>query len=303
MVNNSDGNERQFERSDIYIINQEIIDTQLSSSDVMSILTDSGLSTSLVMYENEIKEENVNGRLKVYGRRHIKDVLLYSTLIGQSVVQDKHDLDLIMLSAKYHDIGRKTDAYEEHAEASAKIAVEKLKDKCSPEDLSIISTIIEFHETPRNVANVDELFVVIARKNGITDDQIPRVRQMAEVLKDADALDRTRFINKARLNPEFLHYGFSKQLIKFASSLQETYAISDLKEFHCDEAIDILLQTYTPQEILRIIRHSTRGFLRNEDVQSFINLWVNSNMKGTDESEIKLSENGIEKEGGVKHGK
>ena len=303
MVNNSDGNERQFERSDISTIDQTILDTQLSSSDVMNALTDSGLYTSLVMYENEIKEENVNGRLKVHGQRHIKNVLLYSTLIGQSVVQDKHDLDLIMLSAKYHDIGRKTDAYEEHAEASSKIAIEKLKDKCSPEDLSIISTIIEFHETPRNVANVDELFVAMARKNGITDDQIPRVRQMAEVLKDADALDRTRFINKARLNPEFLQYDVSKKLIKFASSLQETYAIYDLKEFHCDEAIGILLQTYTPQEVLRTIRHSTRGNLRNEDIQSFINSWASSSMQRTDELESMLSETGIGKEEGVKHGK
>ncbi len=303
MVNNSDGNERQFEKSDISTIDQAILDTQLSSSNVMSALTDSGLSTSLVMYENEIKEENVNGRLKVHGQRHIKNVLLYSTLIGQSVVQDKHDLDLIMLSAKYHDIGRKTDAYEEHAELSAKIAIEKLKDKCSPEDLSIISTIIEFHETPRNVANVDELFVSMARKNGITDDQIPRVRQMAEVLKDADALDRTRFVNKARLNPEFLQYSVSKQLIKFASSLQETYAIYDLKEFHCDEAIGVLLQTYTPQEVLRTIRHSTRGNLRNEDIQSFINSWASSSLQRTDELESMLSENGIGKEEGVKHGK
>lgn len=303
MVNNSDGNERQFEKSDISTIDQTILDTQLSSSDVMRSLTDSGLSTSLVMYENEIKEENVNGRLKVHGQRHIKNVLLYSTLIGQSVVQDKHDLDLIMLSAKYHDIGRKTDAYEEHAEASAKIAIEKLKDKCSPKDLSIISTIIEFHETPRNVANVDELFIAMARKNGITDDQIPRVRQMAEVLKDADALDRTRFINKARLNPKFLQYDVSKQLIRFASSLQETYAIYDLKEFHCDEAIGILLQTYTPQEVLRTIRHSTRGNLRNEDIQSFINSWASSSMQRTDELESMLSENSIGKEEGVKHGK
>ena len=295
MVNNSDGNERQFERSDISTIDQAILDTQLSSSEVISALTDSGLSTSLVMYENEIKEENVNGRLKVHGQRHIKNVLLYSTLIGQSVIQDKHALDLIMLSAKYHDIGRKTDAYEEHAEASAKIAIEKLKDKCSPEDLSIISTIIEFHETPRNVGNVDELFVAMARKNGITDDQIPRVRQMAEVLKDADALDRTRFINKARLNPEFLQYDVSKQLIKFASSLQETYAIYDLKEFHCDEAIGILLQPYTPQEVLRTIRHSTRGILRNEDIQSFINSWASSSMQRTDELESMLSETGIGK--------
>ena len=291
MINNSDGNERQFKRTDISTIDQSLIDTQLSSSDVMSILTKSGLSSSLVMYENEIKEENINGRLKVHGQRHIKNVLLYSVLIGQSVVQDKHDLDLIMLSAKYHDIGRKTDAYEEHAESSSKIAIEKLKDKCSPEDLSVISTIIEFHEIPRNVANINELFVEMARKNGIIDDQIPRVRKMAEVLKDADALDRTRFINKARLNPKFLQYDVSKHLIKFASSLQETYAISDLKKFHCNEPIDILLQTYTPQEVLRTIRHSIRGDLGNEDIQNFITSWAILNMQ-----KDKVEE-------GVKHGK
>lgn len=303
MVNNSEGNERQFKQSDISLIDQAILDSQLSSSDVIEALTDSRLSTPIVMYENEIKEENVNSRLKVHGQRHIKNVLLYSTLIGQSVVHDKHDLDLIMLSAKYHDIGRKNDAHEKHAEASAKNAIEKLKNKYSPEDLAIISTIIEFHETPRNVTNVNELFVAMARKKGITDDQISKVRQMAEVLKDADALDRTRFINKERLNPNFLQYDISKQLVKFASSLQETYALQDLKEFHCDESIEILLQTYTPQEVLRIIRHSTRGILRNEDIQNFIKSWANSIMQRTDELESMLSENGIGKEEGVKYGK
>lgn len=276
-ISNSAGNERQFEQSDISTIDQVILDTQLSSSDVINALTDSGLSTTFVMYENEITEENVNGKLKVHGQRHIKNVLLYSTLIGQSVVQDKHDLDLIMLSAKYHDIGRKTDAFENHAEASAKIAIEKLKDKFSPEDLSIISTIIEFHETPRNGTNVNELFVATARKNGVTEDQMPRVRQMAEVLKDADALDRTRFINKARLKPEFLRYDASKQLIKFASSLQETYAIEDLKQYQCDDAIETLLQVYTPQEVLRTIRHRTKDIFRMEDIQSFIYSWVSAN--------------------------
>jgi HD-GYP domain-containing protein (c-di-GMP phosphodiesterase class II) len=303
MINNIDGNDKQYERSDFPIIEQSIAATQLSSSDVMKMLKDSGLSSSFVMLENEIEEENVNAKLKVHGQRHIKNVLLYSALIGQSIVRDKHDLDLLMLSAKYHDIGRMTDAHEEHAMASAKIAIEKLKDICSPEDLSVISTIIEFHEIPRNIANVDELFIEIARRNGVADDQISRVRQMAEVLKDADALDRTRFINKARVNPEYLQFDFSKQLIKFASSLQETYAINDLKEFRCDESIDVLLQTHTPQEVLRTIRHSTKGYLRYEDIHDFIKSWARSSMKKNDELEIMLSENDIAKEESINYGK
>lgn len=302
IVNSCEDNQRQFEKNDAPNIHHEVLESQLSATDVATVLNDSGLSAKVVMYENEIKEENVNSRLKVHGQRHIKNVLLYSTLIGQSVVQNKHDLDLIMLSAKYHDIGRKTDAHEEHAKLSAKIAVEKLKDKCSSEDLSIISTIIQFHETPRNILNVDELFLNMARKNGVPDNQISRVRQMAEVLKDADALDRTRFINKARLNPDFLQYGVSKQLIRFASSLQETYAIHDLKEFHCDEAIGILLENYTPQEVLRTIRHSTRGNLRNEDVQSFVNSWVNSSIQKASGLHEMLDDSNLGKREG-KHGK
>lgn len=300
MVNGCEENQRQFEKSDVPNIGQEILNYQLSASDVATSLTDSNLLAKIVMHENEIKEENVNSRLKVHGQRHIKNVLLYSTIIGQYVVQDKHDLDLIMLSAKYHDIGRKTDAHEEHAELSAKIAIEKLSDKCSPEDLSIISTIIQFHETPRNIHDVDELFKDMARKNGVPDNQISRVRQMAEVLKDADALDRTRFINKARLNSDFLQYDVSKKLIRFASSLQETYAIQDLQEFQCEESIDILLQSYTPQEVLRTIRHSTRGNLRIEDIQSFINSWASSCIKKSEE----LMSNDIEFDigKGVKYG-
>ena len=155
----------------------------------------------------------------------------------------------------------------------------------------------------RNVQiNADEEFAKMARNNGIADDQIPRVRQMAEVLKDADALDRTRFINKARLNPEFLQFDVSKQLVKFASSLQETYAISDLKEFQCDEAINILLQIYTPQEVLRTIRQSTRGIMKKEDIQSFINSWASSTIQRTNELGAALNENYV-KEEGVKHGK
>lgn len=297
MLNNCDCNQRQFEKSDLPNISQEMIDVQLSSSDVATALANSGLSSEFTIYENEIKEEKVNDRLKVHGQRHIKNVLLYATLIGQYVVQDKHDLKLIMLSAKYHDIGRKTDAYEEHAESSAQIAVEKLGDKCSKEDLSIISTIIQFHEIQRNISNVDAVFIDMAKKNGIPDDQISRVRQMAEVLKDADALDRTRFINKARLNPEFLQYGISRQLIRFASSLQERYAIQDLKEFQCDEAIDRLLQSYTPQEVLRTIRHSTRTNLRKEDIQSFINSWAYSSAKEIEEQNLITNANeGISKE-------
>lgn len=292
IINNSKENNIQYEKQDKLNLEQELIESQLTTDNIITLLKEKELLAPLTIYENEIKEENINSKLKINGERHIKNVLLYSILIGQSVIKDKHDLELIMLSAKYHDIGRKTDAYEEHATLSKEIALAKLKDKYTTEDLSVISTIIEFHETRKNVSNIDDIFNEIAKKNGIPEKQIPKVRKMAEVLRDADALDRTRFVNKARLNSEFLEYNFSKQLIKFAASMQETYALHDLKEFNCDEEISILLDSFTPQEVLRTIRHSTKGKVRMEEIQNFIITWANS-----------IKKESLDSDDGVKYGK
>ena len=127
-----------------------------------------------------------------------------------------------------------------------------------------------------------------------------KVREMAEVLKDADALDRTRFINKARLNQNFLKYGISKQLIEFSSSLQETYALQDLQDYQCDDIIGELLQAYTPQEVLRTIRHSTRGMTKLEDIQSFIASWATSSIKEIEEAKVNNAAIDV---GDIKHGK
>ena len=163
--------------------------------------------------------------------------------------------------------------------------------------------MIEFHEIPRNLPYSDELFMNLARKNGVPEEQMLKVRKMSEVLKDADALDRTRFITKARLNPDYLEYDVSKKLIKFASSLQETYALEDLKEFQCEDAVSVLLEGYTPQEVLRNIRHSTRGTTKLEDIQEFAYSWAAASVEKTDELQNMLDDNNISNREGTKHGK
>ena len=299
----SKDNLRQFYKSDKPKLSQDIISSQLSVDDVMKLLNDTELNADFILYENEIKEEKVNGKLKVHGQRHVTNVLLYSILIGQSVFKDKHDLLLIMKAAKYHDVGRKTDAYEEHAKASAEIAKEKLMSTTSAEDIAIIITIIEFHEMPRHTQYAEDEFIKIARKNGVPSNKISVARKMADVLMDADALDRTRFINKARLKPEYLHYDISKQLVEFASSLQETYAKEDLKEFECDEALNVILEKFTPQEVLRVIRHSMRGKLNSEDVLAFIHTWASTIHKKEDELDEMFDESNPTMKEGVKNDK
>ena len=99
---------------------------------------------------------------------------------------------------------------------------------------------------------------------------------LGTILKDADALDRTRFINNARLNINYLNNKEALRFVKFASCLQETYALNDLKQFNCEEEINLLLSCYTPQHILRTIRRAVKNSDDLIAVQQFINTWVSS---------------------------
>lgn len=282
VIPNCEENNRQYEKSD------NTSSDQLTSSDVIDILESNDLTNTYVMYENQIKEEKINSRLKVYGQRHIKDVLLYTTIIGKSTLDNKHDLELSMLAAMYHKSGKKIDGYENYTSESCNVVSDKLKDNYSELDLAIITTAIQFHIMPRELSNIDDVFVTLALKNGIPKEEITRARKIAEVLKDADALDRTRFINSARLNPELLQFEISKKLVKFSASIQERYATEDLKQYNCDESISILLEKYTPQEILRTIRKSTRGNTNSEDAKSFIDSWAYTMLNKSDNMEESI---------------
>ena len=264
-----DGHSKQFYKTDADNVSPELLDVQMTSFDVLKLLKEANLIDIILKYEQEIWDEGINRHLVAHGTRHIKNVLFYTALVGQTVIKDEHDFELMMLSAKYHDVARKIDGHEIHAEPSARIMVERLKDKYSPLDIGIIKTCIEFHEVPRDIPEVDQVFLDIAKNNGIPSEMLDKVRTMAEVLKDADALDRTRFVNRARLQPRFLKFDISKRLIKFAAELQETYALRDLKKYHCDEAISVLLQRDTPQELLREIRYE-EGIHR--DIRRVINV-------------------------------
>jgi arsenate reductase-like glutaredoxin family protein len=151
------------------------------------------------------------------------------------------------------------------------LAATILKDKYTPNELSIILSAIEFHEA--EMINQEEEFKKITNKYNLLEQDLPIAKTICKILKDADALERTRFINDSRVNPQFLNFDYSKKLIKFASEVQDTYALEDLKQYNCDEEISVLLQKFTPQEILRTIRHNKNNMILI-DAQKFLNGWA-----------------------------
>lgn len=260
----------QFKKTDIEKIGTKLTSEQLSSDEVLKSVLNSQNMPLIINAEKEINSSQINAGLKVHGSRHIKNVVLYSTIIGSEMLSKKQ-LSLLIDAAKYHDSARISEGYEMHAERSANLAATILKDRYTPSELSVILAAIEFHEV--EMINQEKEFEKISNKYNLLEQDLSIAKTICKILKDADALDRTRFINDARTNPQFLNFDYSKKLIKFASEVQDTYALEDLKQYNCDEQISILLQKFTPQEILRTIRHNKNN-MTLIDAQKFLDSWV-----------------------------
>lgn len=205
-----------------------------------------------------------------HSTRHIENVILFSSIIGKDILNEK-DLDLLLTAALYHDSGRVSDGHVPHGLASSLIAKKKLKDRYNDEDIKIIRAAIEYHEmveerNDQNEVNFINLYKVSKNLGlDIKDNNLmERVRNIATCLKDADALDRTRFLPNTRsfTNPNMLHHSTSKKLIKMGMQINEYYAKVDLDRV-CETKPTLkplieehILEYKSPKYTIRAVRHN-----------------------------------------------
>ena len=216
-------NTKTFEEYDTFYLSNREIKSQYTPYIVNYLIKDK-LAGKIYIKENEISKEYKSNYDDCHGEKHIKNVVLFSSIIGTLEGLSDKELDLLLEAAKYHDIGRIGNTCNRHALKSSERASKRLEGIYTPDEINIIKTLIEFHEVRRTMDGYELFFDYIAKVNNIHLNEKAKVFKMAEMLKDADALDRTRFIGKrSRLNPKFLYYKSSKKLIKLASSINESY--------------------------------------------------------------------------------
>ena len=89
----------------------------------------------------------------------------------------------------------------------------------------MISVAILYHEyNEENINEFDEKeFQKMCLKFGVKEEDIKDTRLMCKYLKDADALDRTRFQGKASLQPRYLRTDTAKALIGEARRINRRY--------------------------------------------------------------------------------
>lgn len=151
-----------------------------------------------------------------HGRKHINNVVLFSYLIAQNEDSLGNDLELLLQAAKYHDVGRDGNWNGQgagkrhdkdiipHAHPSADAAEfylskELNKDgnrKYTKSQIAMVKVAIEYHEVFEKNKNIfnEEKFEKLCKKENVKEEDIENTRLMCIYLKDADAVDRTRFL-------------------------------------------------------------------------------------------------------------
>ena len=168
-----------------------------------------------------------------HGLHHSEKVLLFSYILGSYFKLSEIDLQILIDAAVYHDIGRideTEDAF--HGLASAR-KIEKVIDSPIYQDsqnLAILKAICDGHSRD------DKYIDLIAEDYEIEEENLERYKMLFKILKDADALDRTRFMKTsiAALNEKYLRFPISKQLIELANSINESYRIK-MSDIHFEQ--------------------------------------------------------------------
>lgn len=171
---------------------------------------------------------------KQHSIEHIEKVMLFSQVLAQNEGLSAEDTKVLLAAAAFHDSSRNGNEHQvEHAEEGAKTAGEYFSDENNPfgvkkEDVPIIQVAIEYHEfneNPRGILNIEKLRE-LCDKHGVAEEDFGRAVKTSELLKDADALDRTRFAERGGLDTRYLRSDTAKSnsMVFFAQKVNDEYA-------------------------------------------------------------------------------
>jgi len=159
----------------------------------------------------------------LHGLHHSQKVCLFAMLLAKEQRLDETDMQIIKDASLYHDIGRINDIEDSiHGFASAcridKVVNHQIYD--DPTNLGYLKAIMDAHS---RTADIDRSFADY--KFDYPDMNIKRFNRLANILLDADALDRTRFYrtSRAALKESYLRLPFAKELVSFAQQINDYY--------------------------------------------------------------------------------
>ena len=172
---------------------------------------------------------------KAHSIEHIEKVTLFAGMLAEISALSGKSRECLLAAAAFHDSGRAgKDGKDEHAEASAQQVMEYLKKNpenpfgINSDNIGIIQTAIHYHEYGEKVmGQIDEKEIErLCKQYNVADEDVKETQYVCKLLKDADALDRFRFANRATLNTKFLRSVAAKSngMINFANRVNRGMA-------------------------------------------------------------------------------
>ena len=256
---------------------------------------------------------------KAHSIEHIEKVVLFSSLLAEMEGLDREDKEILLAAAGFHDSGRSgKDGNDEHAKASAIQTLRYFAENpnnpfgITKDNISIIQTAIHYHEySEKEKGKIDiKEIEKLAKQYNVREEDLLRTQKICELLKDADALDRLRFANRATLNPEYLRSKSAKLpgVINFARNVNEKMAEKTLIKIYNKDKYEISKKSKVKQlKIVRIEQNRKNPnyiepHLPLSDLFDIINLnaeEIEDNIKNNQKTQILMNwykEYGITKE-------
>ena len=152
----------------------------------------------------------------VHGEDHILRVCILCFFLSEKLgISDKEFIDLLEI-AKYHDIGRINDKADKGHGLRGAILIEQMNLPYGKEKLKKYQAVIASHSLR------DEDFEEEWKRWGNKMKEINWGRNLLEILKDADALDRFRLRNQS-LQLSFLHKDISLRAVQGAYEIYHLF--------------------------------------------------------------------------------
>jgi len=170
-------------------------------------------------YENTNEHEPFYG-YEDHGIRHADNVTMFTYYIASKERYSNDGIRILMEAARYHDIGR-TNSWQEggHGFAGAKRYASEHRQQIPISEQQIIGFLIQAHDLP----NKEDIRLLANKmfEHYYDEDEISRICDMANIIRDADALDRTRFpiYSSDYLDSRLLTHNSARELIEVAQTI------------------------------------------------------------------------------------
>lgn len=190
----------------------------------------------------EINKTDLYEGNKAHSIEHIDKVILFAGLLAKNEGLDERTTSLLLTASAFHDAGRKIEkenySRAGHAWESALVISRYLKQNpdnpfgITEENLGILQAAIEYHEIKEPSFGKINIDVIkrLCDNYDVKQEDFDTVVKISELLKDADALDRTRFSEHGKLDIRNLRSSTAKSpsMITYATKVNEAYAKSIL---------------------------------------------------------------------------